>query len=418
MLIASGPTLPRSLRGIGLRHVQSTRGQKPRPSRQRAEASGGRLQKAVCLQRNFFLPFLALRFNKFSPSVQTPPVAEMRRREQQKVRVVGAGEAVLNGLYQCSFFTEFRIEYRHTENKNCTLFFTASSGEWRLACNGYKAGNTLYRNPLCTKTHEVPAENWCCWFGKAEPPTVATVNELEALVPEDSAAEPEGGKSTAIQRGEDSPRPSDGAGGQHDQGEAEAQSDEGEARSSFMVGLAEAGREGHAGDGGGAPSGAGTSQRQERFLEFRPILAIVPETDQLATGGGPAVGDKTPLVQEVEDPAAASSAAVWRERKAAVSPALLEKQLGLLLSTGEGRLPEKWEGVVTTKNAGNAAFTEEKIKTALECFSRAIVAAEAGVVEVVPRRVFSGYGRRRSFLREKIFFARGYTPELCVQQQF
>ena len=110
----------------------------------------------------------------------------MKQREQQKIQVSKSGESVLDGIYSCIFFTEFRIEYRHTTNKNCNLFWTQHSGEWKFACNGYKAGNTLFRNPNTLKTKEVPENGWSAWFGKGSVPVVKAVgNEVVGLVAEE-----------------------------------------------------------------------------------------------------------------------------------------------------------------------------------------------------------------------------------------
>ncbi|CAD7939895.1 unnamed protein product [Amoebophrya sp. A25] len=283
---------------------------------------------------------------------------EMERRQQICVKVGNSGESSVNGVYQCVFFDTYRVEYRGVENKNCNLFWSSIANEWRLCVNGYKAGNTLYRNPKVTKTKEVPLIGWLPWFGKTPCPSLETA-ELTALQKEDSS-------TTSSSTTSEQPQAETSSSVDNDKYKEASALASGKEVSKKIS----------------SSDHAGTSRKE--FLECRSILDICASTEVDALTAETA-GGKINVVTDVTDIVLKKQL----ERLLAFEQAPIDigDHVEELLGAEDGVEQEEdgnaststsattaWAKIEECKQEGNAAYGAGKIQTALAAFSRALEA--------------------------------------------
>ncbi|CAD7959871.1 unnamed protein product [Amoebophrya sp. A120] len=295
--------------------------------------------------------------------------AEMQRRSQLRVCITDAGEPQVNGEYYCTFFDTYRVEYRGVDDENRNLYWSSLGNEWRLCVNGYKAGNTLYRNPKVTKTKEVPLTGWLPWFGKNPCPVFEELNKdssasssLQPLQKEadevDDTKLPESTTAPVAMEKED----------------AGATSPDEEA--------------------GGTDHGAGVApaSKKKQFLECRSILEIVAKPDtydsgtdvvmqEVSSGTSNEATTSTATGSTSSSSSSSSSGNKADENCSEKLDAVLQQQLDQLLHFEDPLEKTEdqdslWAAIESCKKQGNEEFTDGQIKTALECFTRALDGVE------------------------------------------
>eukprot|EP00392_Amoebophrya_sp_AT5.2_P008173 g8192.t1 len=277
--------------------------------------------------------------------------AEMQRRQQQRLRITGAGDPRVNGEYECNFFDTYRVEYRGVGDKNCNLYWSSLQNEWRLCVNDYKAGNTLYRNPKILKTKEVPLLGWLPWFGKTPVPEMESFtsdgNENGQLQP--LAKEEESGTSSASMEVEGSTSP-------------ELVSD------SCTTDAAASTEQDQSGE-------CAKSTAKKEFLECQSILEICAKADhvEVLVGDGAASASSSSATNNLV------SSESDTDGKQSKDDHVLQQQLDELLKfsdpiekdadAGDDAL---WGKIEVCKKEGNEAYEAGRIKTALTAFTRAL----------------------------------------------